>query len=315
MAVLDYVRLDKAKGMKIGLVGTGRMGSAMAIRLMSCGHEITVWNRTAEKTRSLAAAGAKVAATPPQLAEDAEIIISILTDAAAVEAVYLGTGALLDSAVTGKLFVEMSTVRPQTKKALAHEIRSKGAALVDCPVGGSTGAAQDGKLFGFAGGEVGDVLRAKPVLDQLCRRVEHMGPVGAGASMKLAINLPLLVFWQALGEALVLCRPLNLDPQRVMDIFADTSGGPNVLKARGGKIAAALEGQDTGPVTFDIDSIRKDLRTMIEEAKALGATLPIAERALECFDEAARDGLGGSDGVELPVRWAKRARGPATPGL
>lgn len=292
--------------MKIGLVGTGRMGSAMVVRLIGCGHEITVWNRTVEKTKALATAGAKVAATPAQLAAAAEMIITILTDAAAIDAVYLGPDGLLGGAVAGKLFVEMSTVRPETKQALARKIESRGAALVDCPVGGTVGPAREGKLFGFVGGEASDVLRAKPVLDQLCRRVEHVGPVGAGASMKLAINLPLLVFWQALGEALVLCRSLKLDPKRLMDIFADTSGGANVLKVRGGKIAAALEGEDTGPVTFDVDSIRKDLRTMIEEAKALGATLPVAERALECFDAAARDGLGAEDGVALPVRWARK---------
>ena len=297
--------------MKIGLVGTGRMGAAMALRLMNCGHEITVWNRTAEKTRALAAAGVTVAATPARLAAAVELVISILTDGAAIDAVYRGSDGLLDAAVSGKLFLESSTVRPETKKTLACDIRAKGAALVDCPVGGTIGPARDGKLFGFVGGEANDVLCAKPVLDQLCRRVEHVGPVGAGASMKLAINLPLLVFWQALGEALVLCRSLELDPQRVMDIFADTSGAPNFLKVRGGKIAAALEGQEIGPVTFDVDSIRKDLGTMLAEAQALGATLPVAERALECFDEAAREGLGGSDGVALPVRWAKRTCSPA----
>lgn len=293
--------------MKIGLVGTGKMGSAMTVRLIGCGHEMTVWNRTAEKTRALVTAGAKVAATPAQLAAAADMIITILTDAAAIEAVYLGRDGLLGGAVAGKLFVEMSTVRPETKKALARQIEGKGAALVDCPVGGTIGPAREGKLFGFVGGKASDVARAKPALDQLCRRVEHVGPVGAGASMKLAINLPLLVFWQALGEALVLCQSLNLDPKRVMDIFADTSGGPNLLKVRGGKIAETLAGGDTGPVTFDVDSIRKDLKTMIEEAKALGARLPVAQRALECFDEAAREGLGGEDGVALPVRWVRRA--------
>lgn len=294
--------------MKIGLVGTGRMGSAIAGRLLGLGHEMTVWNRTADKTHALAAAGAKVAATPAQVATEAEIIITSLTDAAAVKAAYLGSNGLLGGNVAGKLFIEMSTVRPETGRTLAVEIRKKGAAIVDCPVGGTVGPARDGKLFGFAGGEAADVARAKPVLDQLCRRLEHVGPVGAGASMKLAINLPLLVFWQALGEALSLCQSLDLDPKRLMDIFADTSGGPNLLKVRGGAIAAALGGQDTGPVTFDVDSIRKDLGTMIEEAQALGTTLPVAERALQCFDHAAREGLGGRDGVALPARWARTAK-------
>src|SRR5207249_11582611 len=102
----------------------------------------------------------------------------------------------------------------------------------------------------------------------MCRRVEHVGTVGAGAAMKLAINLPLLVFWQAFGEALSLCEPLGIDPARLMDIFADTSGGPNVLKVRGPAIVAALAGEGPGGATFDADSSRKDLRRMLEEERA-----------------------------------------------
>ena len=173
-------------------------------------------------------------------------------------------------------------------------------------IGGTVGPARDGKLFGFVGGNDADVARVKTVLDQMCRRVEHVGPVGAGARMKLAINLPLMVYWQAFGEALALCAPLNLDPDRLISIFSETSGGPNVLKARGPAVAAALRGRDTGPVTFDVDLIRKDLRVMIAEAKTLGADLPVSRCALECFDEAAEEGLGAADGAVLPARWAKR---------
>ncbi len=198
-------------------------------------------------------------------------------------------------------------MRSVLEKALAAKIDAQGAALIDCPVGGSVGPARDGKLIGFAGGAATDVARAKPLLDQMCRRVEHVGAVGSGASMKLAINLPLLVYWQALGEALVLCKPLGLDPARVMDILADTSGGPNVLKVRGPAIAKALQGQDTGAITFDIDSIRKDLQTMIEEAQSLGGTLPVTARALECFDEASREGLGKGDATLLPARWTNKS--------
>lgn len=248
-----------------------------------------------------------MAATPADLARQSEVVISILSNDEAVDAAYGGRNGLLSDNVAGKLFIEMSTVRPATEKALAAKVAAKGGALIDCPVGGTVGPARDGKLLGFVGGAVADVARAKPLLDQMCRRVEHVGPIGAGASMKLAINLPLLVYWQALGEALVLCKPLGLDPARVMDIFADTSGGPNMLKGRGPAIAKALQGQDTGAITFDIDSIRKDLQTMIEEAQGLGATLPVTARALECFDEASRDGLGKGDATLLPVRWLKKA--------
>jgi len=121
-------------------------------------------------------------------------------------------------------------------------------------------------------------------------------------------SVPLMVFWQSFGEALSLCGQLGLDPARLVDIFADTSGGPNVLKGRGPMIVAALQGKDTGPITSDVDLMRKDLRTMIAEAASRGMTLPVAASALQCFDEAAKDGFNASDAVALPVRWLQRAR-------
>jgi 3-hydroxyisobutyrate dehydrogenase len=285
--------------MKIGMAGTGRMGAAIAQRLAGRGHQVTVWNRTADRARAL---GLPVAEDLSRLLESSDIIISILTDAKAIEAVY---AKLLAGDVTRKLFIEMSTVRPETQKRLADKVGAKGAAFIECPVGGTVGPAKEGRLFGFAGGEAADVARARPLLDQMCRRVEHVGPVGAGAAMKLAINLPLMVFWQAFGEALSLCEPLGIDPARLMDIFADTSGGPNVLKVRGPAIATALAGKDLGAATFDVDSMRKDLRTMLEEARALGRELPVTQRALECFDRAARAGLGAADAAMLPASWLR----------
>jgi 3-hydroxyisobutyrate dehydrogenase len=282
------------------------MGAAIGERLMSLRHELAVWNRTAEKTRPLAAAGAKVAATSAQLAASSETIITILTDATAIDAAYRSKDGLLSGDVAGKVFIEMSTVRPETERALAAAVRKKSAIMIECPVGGTVGPARDGKLFGFVGGEAADVARARPLLEQLCRRVEHVGPIGAGASMKLAINLPLLVFWQAFGEALSICRSLGLDAARLVDIFTDTSGGPNVLKNRGPALTAALQGKDVGPITVDIDAMRKDLRTMIEEAKSFGAELPVTASALQCYDEASRDGLGKGDITAIPVRWMKK---------
>jgi len=295
--------------LKIGIAGTGRMGAAIGERLIGLGHELAVWNRTADKTKALAAVGAKVAATPSQLASSSEAIVTILTDAAAIDAAYRGKSGLLSADVSGKLFIEMSTVRPETERALAADVRRKGAAMVECPVGGTIGPAREGKLFGFVGGDAADVARARSLLEQMCRRIEHVGPVGAGASMKLAINLPLLVFWQAFGEALALCRPLGLDAARLVDIFTDTSGGPNVLKNRGPALAAAIQGKAPAPITVDIDAMRKDLRTMVEEARSLGTTLPVTSSALQCYDEASRAGLGKGDITSIPVRWMKQGDG------
>src|SRR5205809_497104 len=191
------------------------MGAAIAQRLLGLGHEVTVWNRTAEKTGPLAAAGAKVAATPSRLASASETVITILTDAAAIAAAYHSKDGLLSSDVSGRLFVEMSTVRPETT------------------------------------------------------------------------------------------RPLGLDAARLVDIFTDTSGGPNVLKNRGPALAAAIQGKAPGPITVDIDAMRKDLRTMVEEAEALGTELPVTSRALECYDQASRAGPGKGDITAIPVRWMK----------
>lgn len=292
--------------MKVGVAGIGRMGAAIAERLLKHGHEVTVWNRTRAKADALAVHGAKVVDTPARLASAADVILSILTDAQAIAAAYDGPDGLLSGQIKGKLFVEMSTVRPETERALAERVRAKGAALIDCPVGGTTGPARDGKLLAFVGGDAADLARVQPVLEQLCRRIEHVGPVGSGASLKLAINLPLLVYWQAVGEALALCQPLGLEPARLVSIFADTSGGPNVLKTRGGMLADAMQGTPPASTTFNIDSIRKDMATMIEEARALGYDeLPVTARALECFDEVARIGLGDGDAVMLPMTWLR----------
>lgn len=292
--------------MNVGIIGTGRMGAAIAGRLLGLGEAVTVWNRTAAKARPLAQAGARVAASAAELVRGCDIVISILTDADAIEAAYGGPDGALAGASAGKLFVEMSTVRPEDQVALAARVRATGAALVDCPVGGSVGPAKEGKLFGFVGGAEGDVARARPLLEKMCRRVEHVGPVGAGARMKLAINLPLLVYWQALAEALALCEPLGIAPERLIDILSDTSGAPNMMKMRGPTVAATLKGKETSPVSVDIRTMRKDLATMVEAGRALGCALPVTARALDCYDEAIEAGWGERDVTMLPVRWLNR---------
>jgi 3-hydroxyisobutyrate dehydrogenase len=294
--------------MRVGVAGLGRMGSAIAARLIEVGHEVTVWNRSGDKVKALTAAGAKAAASPAELVTQVEAIVTILTNRDAIAAVYEGPAGLLAGSIKGKLVIEMSTVQPETEVALAEKVRAKGAVFVECPVGGTVGPAREGKLLGVAGGTAEDFARAKPLLAQMCRRVEHVGPVGAGSSMKLALNLPLMVYYQALGESYVLCRHLGLDPKWLMEFLTDTSGAPNILKVRGAKIAAALAGGDAGPPAFDVDSIRKDLATMVAEGKTRGASLPLAERTLAVYDEAAKDGWGKRDGASLPAYWPMRSR-------
>ena len=293
----------------IGIAGTGRMGAAMVGRLLAVGESVAVWNRTAGKTRALGVAGARVAATPAELSAACDTVISVLTDAAAIDAAYSGASGLLAGNVNRKLFIDMSTVRPPTARALAATVIARGARFVECPVGGSVGPAREGKLFGFAGGDPADVARALPILERLCRRVEHVGPAGAGASVKLAVNLPMHTYWQALDEALAICQPLGLEAAQLIDIFADTSGAPASLKTRKEGIVAALNGVDAGSADFDVDSIRKDLRAMLEEAHALGVRLPVAERALEFFDRGSREGHGSRGAASLLRRQNRRPTG------
>jgi 3-hydroxyisobutyrate dehydrogenase len=292
--------------MQIGVAGLGAMGSAIAARLLETGHQVTVWNRTAAKTKPLAEAGAKVVASPAAVAAASEAVITILTDGTAIEAVFSGPSGLLSGDVKGKLFIEMSTVPPSVGRTLAPKVRAKGGVFVECPVGGSTAPARQGKLLGLMGAESADATRAKPILEQLCRKVEHCGPVGAGASMKLAINLPLMVAWQAYGEAFAIARDIGWEPKRLLDLFVESNGANNGLKMRADMIVAMMENRDPGPTTFSIANAVKDLKTMIETGTAKGADMPAARAALAALEEANKKGLGAGDASRQAVFWSKR---------
>jgi 3-hydroxyisobutyrate dehydrogenase len=200
----------------------------------------------------------------------------------------------------------MSTVRPDTMQSIGAAVLQQGAAFVECPVGGSTGPAKEGKLFGLVGGSKADVARAMPVLEQMCRRIEHVGDLGAGATMKLAVNLPLLVYWQALGEALTICKPLNLPADRLIDILSDTAGTPTAMKGRGAVIAQVLGGAPSGETAFGLNAARKDLATAVQFATSIHAELPVTASALACYEEAEATGLGDADATTIAVRWTQR---------
>jgi 3-hydroxyisobutyrate dehydrogenase len=293
--------------MRIGIAGVGRMGGNIGARLMEVGHELVVWNRSADKVKPLAQAGARVAKTPAELASSADAIITILTDAAAIDAVYHGPQGLLSGDVRGKLFIEMSTVPPDVEVALAEKVHGKGAAFVECPVGGSTAPAREGKLLGLIGGEAADVARARPIIDQMCRRALHGGSVGSGAILKLTVNMPLMIYWQALGEALAMCSSLRVDPAELLDFLTETSGAANVLKIRKVPIVAKMKGERPAPATFDINGGIKDIQAMLAEADRRGIELPVLRQTLSCYEEAKRHSGGeGEISAGVAVYWANR---------
>src|ERR1700733_8148108 len=289
--------------MKVGVCGTGRMGAAIAQRLIAVGHEVGVWNRDTTKTKPLVDAGAKAFASPAALVEGCDAVVVMLLNDAATEAVYRGGNGLLKAKLADKLVIDMSTIRPDTMTSVGNAVTQLGAAFVECPVGGSKVPAKEGKLFGLVGGTEADVARAKPLLEQLCRRIEH---AGAGATLKLAVNLPLLVYWQALGESLTICKPLNLPAERLIDILSDTAGAPAAMKGRGAIIAKVLGGGPLSETAFGITAAKKDLATAVQFAASLHAELPVAKSALACFEEAEADGLGEADATTVSVHWTRR---------
>jgi 3-hydroxyisobutyrate dehydrogenase len=292
--------------MKIGVCGTGRMGSSIAQRLMSVGHEVGVWNRNPAKTKPLTDAGARLLASPAELVEGSDVVIVMLLNDAATEAVYRGPNGILNGKLAGKLVIDMSTIRPDTMQSNGAAVLQQGAAFVESPVGGSTAPAREGKLFALVGGSKADVARAMPLLEQMCRRIEHVGELGSGSMMKLAVNLPLLVYWQALGEALTICKPLNLPAERLIDILSDTAGTPTAMKGRGAIIARVLGGAPLGETAFGLNAAKKDLATAVQFGASIDAELPVTASALACYEEAEAAGLGDADATTVSSRWTQR---------
>lgn len=277
----------------IGIAGTGRMGTAFAMRLIETCHRVRVWNRNADRTATAAAAGA----TATDLAGIAacDVILTSLTDAQAVGAVLDG---MIAAGIAGRLLIEMSTVLPAEADMLAKRANAAGADFVECPVGGTVAPVLKGQLLGMAGGTHAAFARARPVLDHLCRRVEHLGPPGSGARMKLAVNLPLATYWQTLGESLALLRGSGIPPEQAISLIADSSAGPTVLKMRAQVVIDTLMGSDQLG-TFDIAGLAKDLHLALALAGADGTVLPLAAAARTRYAAALDAGLGRFDGASL----------------
>jgi len=293
--------------MKIGIAGTGKMGTAIAARLKSVGHELLVWNRTEAKAQAAMTLGAAWCPTARDLIQQSDIVICLLTNEQALDDVYFSANGLLSAPAPGKLIIEMSTVSPDKQAVMAEKASKVGVKYLECPVGGSIGPAKEGKLIGFVGGSAEDLEMARPLLEQMCKRVEHVGNHGAGSMMKLAINLPLLVYWHTFAEALSLIQPLGLDPKRVVDIFSETSGGPNLLKNRGAFIAQSLIDGKSDTVNVTLNTVIKDLNAMRTHAQTLDRKLPLTELAMTNFEASAKSGLGDADAAEHLVRWLKKA--------
>jgi 3-hydroxyisobutyrate dehydrogenase len=280
--------------MKVGLVGLGRMGSAIAQRLGECGHEVIAWDKNA---KAVAAQGNRVHAAdnPRAVAAAAEIVLSIITEDKGVQRVFAGKDGFLAGDVAGKLFIEMSTLQPMTHRALAPQVAAKGACLVDSPVLGSIPSVREGKLVALVGGDAADVARARGVLDHLTRRVVHLGPNGAGCAMKLAINLGMAVQLQALAESLALGLSEGLTLDQMLEVMSDAVTATPWFK---GKLPV-LKGEP-GDITLDVRTLRKDMMSAIATGACNGVAMPATSGALASLAAAVAGGWGDKDLAEVP---------------
>ncbi len=276
----------------VAIVGTGRMGSAMARALTRAGHDVVVQNRSPERAATLATEiGAQSMTTPAEAAAAADVTITMLADDAAVRTVFDGPDGLVAGAHPGAVLVDMSTVLPDTIRSVAEAVRATGAGILDAPVSGSVGLAETGELTLMVGGNAADLERARPALESLARMIFHLGPLGTGAVMKLAVNTVIFGLNGALAEGLVLAEAAGVDRSLAYDVLAASAvGAPFVAYKR----AAFLEPDDT-PVAFALELAAKDLRLISAMADSVGQPLPQTGTNLELIRSAAAGGRADRD--------------------
>ena len=268
------------------------MGTPMAARLLQAGYRLTVWNRSVGNADALVRDGANLAASPADLTNSADIIITMLANDTVTEKIYSGSSGLLIGEVKGKLFIDMSTLRPSTVSSVCDKVHNAGAHFIDAPVSGTVGPAEKGQLLILCGASEKDLERAQPMLEILGRRIVHAGPVGQGSLLKLVVNLPLAVYWGSLAEALAIGTSGGLNLELMLDAIRDSSAALAVLPLK----TPLILGQ-TESVAFDVEGMQKDLNSMLQSGQDCSISLPITTGALTIYDAAAAGGLGSSDAV------------------
>lgn len=279
-------------GLRVAVIGTGRMGTAMVGRLAGAGHHLTVHNRTRDKAEAVAARhDAAVAPTPREAVREADVVLVSLADDAAVRAAYGGPDGLVAGLAAGQVVADTSTVDPETLRGLEAAVVAAGAALLDTPVSGSVSTVEAGALLVMAGGDAAALERARPALEAIASRIVHLGPLGAGATMKLVVNAMVHALNGALAEALVLAEKAGLDRARAYDVIAASAvGAPFVAYKRD----AYLSPEGT-PVAFALNLVAKDLALADALAARVAAPMPQLATNREVVQRAVAAGLGDAD--------------------
>jgi 3-hydroxyisobutyrate dehydrogenase-like beta-hydroxyacid dehydrogenase len=275
---------------KVGFIGLGRMGGPMALNVIKAGYPLTVYNRSKEKTASAAAAGAQVVDSPAAVAEASEIIITMLSDSAALQAVVSGPNGLLEKLQPDAVLIDMSTVDPEISREIAGAVQAKGAHMLDAPVSGSVGLAEQGTLSIMVGGDEAVHERVRNVLLAMGNRTTHVGPNGAAASLKLAVNIVIGVTMQVLAESIVLAEQAGVTRETAVEVLSNSAIASPFLKYKAPQLLEPL-----GPAAFTVTLMQKDFTLALEMARRVGVPLPTTATANEVLTMARGLGLGDYD--------------------
>jgi 3-hydroxyisobutyrate dehydrogenase-like beta-hydroxyacid dehydrogenase len=268
------------------------MGAAMAARLAGAGHQVVLFNRTRQRAEQAAAeSGGRVVDTARAAAAAADTVLVSLADDAAVTAVYRGDDGLAAGLRPGAVVLEMSTVAPQTVRDLAPLVSGAGATLLDAPVSGSVPVVLRGELTVLVGGDPAALERVRPALSSFARKVFHLGPPGAGATMKLAVNSVVHALNQALAEALVLAEKAGVDRAAAYEVFVNSAAGAPFVHYK----QEAFVRPETAPVAFALDLVAKDLDLIEALATEVGARMDLNAAGRRLVSEALAAGLGDRD--------------------
>jgi 3-hydroxyisobutyrate dehydrogenase-like beta-hydroxyacid dehydrogenase len=266
------------------------MGGRMVRRLLAAGHTVVGYNRTAAKARPLVDAGMRLAATPRDVATSADVVFSMVTDTAALEAIARGADGILSGLRRGAVYVEMSTVSPAVIRSLAGDVRARGGDILDAPVSGSVATLDAGQLSFMVGGDAATLERVRPYLLAIGPTITHVGPLGLAASMKIATNLGLAVQILAFSEAVLLAEKAGIARERAVEVLLKSVVASPMIKYRGPFVLGM-----PAEAWFNVDMIQKDLRLALELARSVGVPLPATALTNEMMTAARGMGLAEYD--------------------
>ena len=275
---------------RIGFVGLGTMGAAMAANLRRAGFEVTVWNRTPGRAGDLVELGAREAATPAAVAAAADVVVCCVSDTPDVEAVLFDDDGVAHGLAAGGLVIDCSTISPSATATFAQRLADQGIQLVDAPVSGGSEGARNATLTIFVGGEPEAIERARPVLEALGKTITPFGPPGSGQAVKAVNQVMIAGVYLAVAEGMVLAMRAGLDPEAVVAALGGGVAGSWILANRSSKMI-----NNDYPLGFRTSLHLKDLGIALEMARRLGVVLPVTALAAQLEAGLVAQGRGDED--------------------